>query len=366
MCIFANDTDIPKHVRLSTRTLQYLIIPLLSIALLVVGVLHLDDCDSLPLLPKWHIVAGASGLVVPFLYLLFDDLNPALAKRCPGLSEALDNMVVLVLPIYILFEVGWLITGTVWLVKTKLEVDGEAVCDKTIYVFTAVVIVNFWIHILTPVFFMLGICLSRLCPFLGHCTYWNIVKGAVDMWTLGCRMAMCCIIALPLGLSMVGVGSHSLHNCINEHHSILPPPREDESFALETKRNGSRTTEYDLDLEMIHIPIWLIVSGGLVLVAPLIYYIYDVFCKAEHASKVGKNLSQCLVVTFLLGGLAWAVVGFLWIFGAHEIADDNCGSNSNTYMFSFSCLIILNALMDLWICFKICVILYWALLAGDE
>ena len=35
---------------------------------------------------------------VPLLYLLFDDLNPALAKRCPALSEALDNVVVFVLP----------------------------------------------------------------------------------------------------------------------------------------------------------------------------------------------------------------------------------------------------------------------------
>ena len=35
---------------------------------------------------------------MPLLYLLFDDLNPALAKRCPALSEALDNVVVFVLP----------------------------------------------------------------------------------------------------------------------------------------------------------------------------------------------------------------------------------------------------------------------------
>ena len=37
MCIFTSDTEIPGHVRLSTRTLQYLIIPLLSLALLIVG-----------------------------------------------------------------------------------------------------------------------------------------------------------------------------------------------------------------------------------------------------------------------------------------------------------------------------------------
>ena len=64
----------------------------------VSGVLHVNDCSGQPLLPIWHIVAGSTGLIVPILYLLFDDLNPALAKKCPGLSEALDNVVVFVLP----------------------------------------------------------------------------------------------------------------------------------------------------------------------------------------------------------------------------------------------------------------------------
>ena len=60
--------------------------------------LHLEHCPGQPLLPVWHIVAGSTGLVVPLLYLLFDDLNPALARKCPALSEALDNVVVFVLP----------------------------------------------------------------------------------------------------------------------------------------------------------------------------------------------------------------------------------------------------------------------------
>ena len=71
--------------------------------------LHLEHCPGQPLLPVWHIVAGSTGLLVPLLYLLFDDLNPALARRCPGLSEALDNVVVFVLPgdnyLYVQFSV---------------------------------------------------------------------------------------------------------------------------------------------------------------------------------------------------------------------------------------------------------------------
>jgi len=51
---------------------------------------------------------------------------------------------------------------------------------------------------------------------------------------------------------------------------------------------------------------------------------------------------------------------------AHHTENTSCGSNSGTYWFAFACLIILNCLMDIWICFKICVILYWALISGDD
>ncbi|XP_023337827.1 uncharacterized protein LOC111708624 [Eurytemora carolleeae] len=123
MCIFTNDKDIPTYVRLSTRALQYLIIPLLSIAIISVGGHHLEDCPAQPNLPIWHIVAGCSGLLVPILYLLFDELNPALAHRCPILSELMDNTIVFIIPVYILFEVAWLLTGTVWVFS--LERDNQ-------------------------------------------------------------------------------------------------------------------------------------------------------------------------------------------------------------------------------------------------
>jgi hypothetical protein len=41
-------------------------------------------------MPIWY--------AVPLLYLLFDDLSPALAKRFPALSEFFDNVIVVVLP----------------------------------------------------------------------------------------------------------------------------------------------------------------------------------------------------------------------------------------------------------------------------
>lgn len=361
MCIFTSDKDIPGHVRLTTRTLQYLIIPLLSAALLVIGILHVHDCQHQPLLPIWHIVAGSTGLIVPLLYLLFDDLNPALAKRCPGISEALDNVVVFVLPVYILFEISWLITGTVWV----FGVDTDH-CDKTIHVFSITVIVNFWIHILTPLLFMLCLCCTKVFPFLGYCTYWNLMAGAIEMWTRPVRIGLVSIVAIPLGLSMVTVGGHSLHSCelvLNATHGL-----DTEDMVLHSDLGQGIHSTYPgiLNLEMLHIPIWLIVSGVLVLAVPLVYFLYDAFCKPEDGSAAMKRCSQIIVILFLLAGLAWAMVGFVWIFGAHHTEDSSCGSDSATYMFAFACLIILNCLMDVWICFKICVILYWALISGDD
>ena len=38
-----------------------------------------------------------------------------------------------------------------------------------------------------------------------------------------------------------------------------------------------------------------------------------------------------MVIVYLLTGMAWAIVGFLWIFGASDIDHQYCGHNSNTY-----------------------------------
>ena len=37
-------------------------------------------------------------------------------------------------------------------------------------------------------------------------------------------------------------------------------------------------------LEMVHIPIWLLVAGILVLAVPAVYFVYDAFCKPEDVN----------------------------------------------------------------------------------
>ena len=44
---------------------------------------------------------------------------------------------------------------------------------------------------------------------------------------------------------------------------------------------------------------------------------------------------------------------------------EECNQESGTYKFAFASLIILNALMDIYICIKISVVLYWALLTEE-
>lgn len=116
--------------------------------------------------------------------------------------------------------------------------------------------------------------------------------------------------------------------------------------------------------EQYNIPIWLIVAGGVLLLVPLVYFIYDKYCKEEGGGPLIKKAANFLVVSYLLIGLALAVVGFVWVFGS--VSHTDCGHESFTYKFAFGTLIILNVIMDIWICFKICVVLHWAFLYDED
>lgn len=365
MCLFQSGKDIPPFVRLALRTLQYLVIPLLSLSIMIVGVLHLGDCQIQPLLPIWHIVAGSSGLCTPFFYLLFDNVNPWLSRRFPAISELLDNVVVCLLPLYIIFEVAWLITGTFWVVGTDGVEDPEK-CNHTVYIFSYVVVVNFWIHILTPLVFMFGLCCTRICPYCAYCGYWNFLKKAMDNWTRQTRMIICSVVAFPLAISMVTVGAVSIERCSLQQQQDASNGSSDLNTSLPStilESNQTLQNRADGSIEKLHIPIWLLVSGCAVFLVPGIYFVYDKYCKEENGGPLFKTFSKCLVIFYLLCGLAWAVIGFLWVFGAYE--HSTCGADSATYQFAFATLIILNMIMDFWICFKICVVLYWAFLTDD-
>ena len=56
---------------------------------------------------------------------------------------------------------------------------------------------------------------------------------------------------------------------------------------------------------MVHIPIWLLVAGILVLVVPAIYYIYDAFCKPEDVNPGMLKIS--IMIEWMGNGDVWIV-----------------------------------------------------------
>lgn len=347
MCMFTSDKDIPPYVRISTRTLQYFLIPLLSIAIIAVGSQHLEDCAEQKNLAVWHIVAGCSGLLVPTLYLLFDKLNPRLASSHPTFSGFLDNAVLFTTVVFVLFEVSWLITGTVWIAEPQhLECK-----DSRLHTFSVVVIINFWIHLLTPVAFIISVSCSRLFPYCAHCAYFNIIKNAIKVWTFKTRLFFSFLSSFPLGCAMIGVGINGLFVC---------QPEEEDDVVV---KDSVGTTGW-LDISYITIPVWLIISGSLLLLLPAMFTLYARYSKNEEFTGCCFNWSISIVIFYLLCALAWAVIGFMWILGNQH--QDNCDTDSFTYKFASGSLIVVNVLMDIWICMKISVVLYWSILHEDE
>jgi hypothetical protein len=157
------------------------------------------------------------------------------------------------------------------------------------------------------------------------------------------RMITCSSIALPLGISMIVVGALSINGCSNLSSAEDAVGNTIEKFPF--------------------IPIWLLVAGCVVLLVIPVYYIYDSFSRSNPESTRSQSFANLVIIVFLMCGLVWAIVGFLWVFGATEY--EVCGANSNTYKFAFGVLIILNGIMDVWICYKICLILHWAFLSED-
>ena len=293
MCLFQSSEDIPPLVRLSLRTLQYLVIPLLSISLIAIGSIHIDQCPAQPLLPVWHVVAGASGLLVPILYLLFDNVNPRLSRVFPACSETLDNLVFFAAPVYVIFEVAWLIAGSAWVFGTE-GIEDPRRCEHTVFIFSVVVVINFWIHMLTPLAFVTTLCCSRLFPYCGYCAYWNILKKVMDKWTRGTRLAICSAISIPLGATMVVTGAVGVSSC--ETFQSSNASREVGDFG-----SGSESGEEHAEVQSTRPPLlpshlvaiesgwriamWLQVAGCAIILSPGVYLIYDKYCKVVEGGR---------------------------------------------------------------------------------
>ena len=131
-----------------------------------------------------NLLLGWTGLLTPLLYLTFDQLAPNLSARYPTTAEVLDNLVVFVMPVYVVFEVGWLATGTAWLASTD-----ASQCSDVVVAFSAVVLANFWLHLLTPLLFGLAVCCSRVCCGCYEAVN-SRIKKAREKWTTDKRLCL--------------------------------------------------------------------------------------------------------------------------------------------------------------------------------
>ena len=59
-----------------------------------------------------------------------------------------------------------------------------------VYMFSIVVIANFWIHILTPLLFMLALCCSKLGVCSCATRLWSLVISVGEHWTRHVRSAL--------------------------------------------------------------------------------------------------------------------------------------------------------------------------------
>ena len=62
--------------------------------------------------------------------------------------------------------------------------------DAQVYMFSIVVIANFWIHILTPLLFMLALCCSKLGVCSCATRLWSLVISVGEHWTRHVRWAL--------------------------------------------------------------------------------------------------------------------------------------------------------------------------------
>ena len=96
------------------------------------------------------------------------------------------------------------------------------------------------------------------------------------------RLGLCFVVSVPLGGGMLGVGAASLHSCSGALASWTLSSQPGD------RGNITDTLQAPLSPAPAHIPVWLVGAGTLVLLAPVVYTVYDVFCKPETGVTPGQ------------------------------------------------------------------------------
>ena len=75
-------------------------------------------------------------------------------------------------------------TGAVWVAGVERDQ-----CGNTVYMFSLVVIINFGVHLFTPLLFMVVLCCSKIGVCQGASNLWTVVSSAGEHWTRIVRLA---------------------------------------------------------------------------------------------------------------------------------------------------------------------------------
>ncbi|KAK7097227.1 transmembrane protein 272-like [Littorina saxatilis] len=134
----------------------------IPIAMLVMGVIYLDDCPEERYIPIYLLVAGVFGVLRNLI---------TIGRRCCTRKEegeeeqkAKPNPIESIIDC---FMIGWFIAGNVWIYRTKGDFSEDPnapnFCDPTLYWFA------FWITTATYIVMATGCCCCCFCGLLAFC-----------------------------------------------------------------------------------------------------------------------------------------------------------------------------------------------------
>ncbi len=131
------------------------------------------------------------------------------------------------------------------------------------------------------------------------------------------QIAIC--LSLPLGGCMVVTGAVSIASCSEDdgEKNETSLPRQTSGYETSPRQNADPPGDPH-GFPPVMVAAWLVVAGAAVLSAPAAYLAYDKYWKSEEGGPLVKRAARVAVVSLLLFGLVWSVLGFLWVFGGRE------------------------------------------------
>ncbi|XP_075427304.1 transmembrane protein 272-like isoform X2 [Ascaphus truei] len=133
--------DVAQGINEMLQVIFGLVWTALGIAMIVIGAIHINQCNIEPYIPIYLIVAGAFS----FSFWVLFPLEFCLPKARKILSVLVA-----------LFCFAWFIAGSVWVFRVYNTYPGN--CDRTLYLFAFSILIIHYIFIGLGIVFSLIFC----------------------------------------------------------------------------------------------------------------------------------------------------------------------------------------------------------------